>query len=211
MTLEQAIARHFRHTAPDFLTPRGTVAVNVPRGDIASVRARLSLPNQVAQRPNLGVQVCTRGRLRGLLRLPHSPWDVTLSTGGCCLVVSLFRSLFSRFTTTDGFNLFPSVAELDPLFAAYRTTCSATSLMGLNGVCIYSPQLPAPRDNGPYRRYSILSYLMNGHGGQPTLLCALASLPKALEGLVLCQKPTDKDLKFFRLSEEVLAEEKWIK
>ncbi len=79
---------------PDFLAPHGTVAVNVPRRDIASSRERLSQSTQVAQRPSLGEQVGTRWRSERLPRLPYSPWDVTLSVGACCLAVPLFCCLF---------------------------------------------------------------------------------------------------------------------
>ncbi len=134
---------------PDFLAPRGTVAVNDPRRDIASSRDRLSLSTPVAQRPNLGTQVGTRRRSERIPGLPYSPCDVTLSTGGCCLAVPRFPFFVVVPPSRTVSILFPSVAHLRPLFEAYRTTCSATSHLGLTGVCVYSPQPPASRDNGP--------------------------------------------------------------
>ncbi len=118
--LQQPIVRDARRSRRPIYWRRGTFAVNAPRRDIASARARLFLPTQVAQRPHLGAQVGTRGRFERLPGLPHSPWDITLSTGGCCLAVPLFRSLFYRFTVADG-----------SLFESYRTACSAAWHVGL--------------------------------------------------------------------------------
>ncbi len=88
---------------PDLLAPRGTLPVNVLRRDIASARARLSLSTQVAQRPNFGVQVGTRGRSERLPGLPNPFRDVTffsrwllLADPHCCVCSLPPRTVFSH-------------------------------------------------------------------------------------------------------------------
>ncbi len=103
---------------PDFQALCCTVAVNAPRRDLASARARRLLSTQVAQRPNLGVQVGTRGRSERLLvfRIPFR--DASILTGGYCLA---FPFVFVRTPSSDGSFPIPFSGSLAFFLEAYRT------------------------------------------------------------------------------------------
>ncbi len=104
---------------PDFLALCGTVAVNKPRLDLASALARLIQSTQVASRPKRGVLGGTRGRSQRFPGLPLSPFG----TLRYYLVAIVWRSLLCgcSYIVKNSFFAFPSVAQLSPLFEAYRT------------------------------------------------------------------------------------------
>ncbi len=142
-TLQQPSVRHSRRTDTRF---HG--AARHRRGQRA--RARLSLSTQVAQWPNLGVQVGTRGRSERLPGFPQSLLVRHVIGRWLFFGDPLFFVLV--LPRQGPFFPFPSVAHLRPCSRPIEVhLAQPQSHLGHNGGCVYSPQLPVPRDNGPSR------------------------------------------------------------